>query len=103
MGEATPAGFGAILPVRAELTGSDTATALDLTARGRTPVLSLCRMLVDAGHDPALQMHVYRGTTLCLKVRSIGEAAKLSVRETGSRPRLVPFEEFSGRRAEAAE
>jgi hypothetical protein len=44
----------------------------------------LCRKLVAAGHDPATVMHVYRGQTLALKVRAIGEAANC-----GSTPRAL--------------
>jgi hypothetical protein len=38
---------------------------------------------VVAGHDPSLPMHVYRGRTLALKVRSIGEGARLAIRGDG--------------------
>ena len=62
--------------IRAELTG-DTCTALDLTVKSAAPVLALCRKLIEASHDPAMPLEVYRGDTLCLRVRSIGEAAKL--------------------------
>jgi hypothetical protein len=40
-------------PIRAELHCRDTAAALGITATGNTPVLRLCRVLVDAGRDPA--------------------------------------------------
>jgi hypothetical protein len=46
---------------------------------GAAPVLAMCRKLVEAGHDPSRPLHAYRGDTLCLKVRSIGEGAKLTV------------------------
>ena len=62
--------------IRAELTG-DTCTALGLTGKAGAPVLALCRMLIEAGHDPAMPLEVYRGDTLCLRLRSIGEAAGL--------------------------
>jgi hypothetical protein len=77
--------------VRIELTGSDTATACGLTAVGRSPVLKLCRMLVTAGHDPAEPAEAYRGSTLCLHIRSIGEGAGLAMAETGGPPRFVPY------------
>jgi len=63
-------------------------TAQGLTAKGTAPVLRLCRMLVEAGHNPEEPMEVYRGATLALRVRSIGEAAKFTVNESGS-PRFV--------------
>jgi hypothetical protein len=65
------------------LVGSDIATALGLTAQSSSPVLLLCRRLVDAGHDPATLMHAYRGDTLALIVRSIGDAARLEIRGDG--------------------
>jgi len=46
-------------------------------------VLALCRELVEAGHDPGRQLHVYRNGVLALRVRSIGEAARLSIRGDG--------------------
>jgi hypothetical protein len=78
--------------VRAELTESDTATALGTTGRGNAPVLDLCRKLVGAGHDPDQPLEAYRGDTLCLIVRSIGEASRLEINGdgTGFRPRRQP-------------
>jgi hypothetical protein len=43
-------------------------------------------MLVAAGHDPATPIHVYRGATLALTVRSIGAVAALEI--GGEPPRL---------------
>jgi hypothetical protein len=40
--------------------------------------------LLDAGHDPATRLDVYRGATLALTVRSIGEAAQLIVKTAGN-------------------
>lgn len=75
----------AATPIRAELIGDDQATALGIQARSAAPVLDLCRKLVAAGHDPVSALHAYRGATLSLMVRSIGEAAKLEVnsKDTG--------------------
>jgi hypothetical protein len=70
-------------PIRADLYGTDEAIALGIVARAQAPVLALCRKLVAAGHDPSLPMHVYRGRTLALKVRSIGEGARLAIRGDG--------------------
>jgi hypothetical protein len=58
------------------------------TRRSDSVVCALCRRLIEAGHDPAEPMEVYRGATLALHVRSIGEAAGLTVREVGG-PRFV--------------
>jgi hypothetical protein len=74
----------ALAVILAQLTGSDTATALGLTAQSSSPILQLCRQLVAAGHDPALPLHAYRGQTLCLRIRSIGEAAGLEVNHRGT-------------------
>jgi hypothetical protein len=77
--------------IRAEIWNSSTASALGVTAHGDVPVLSLCRALIRAGHDPALPLHAYRQkngfrpeTILCLTVRSIGEAARLEVNSRGT-------------------
>ncbi|MFY9839327.1 MAG: hypothetical protein WAK55_23200 [Xanthobacteraceae bacterium] len=43
----------------------------------------MCRKLVEAGHDPATPLEAWRGKTLCLLVRSIGEAARLEVSGEG--------------------
>ena len=73
----------------AELIGSNTCTAADITVVDHAPVLALCRALVKAGHDSAIPLEVWRGTTLCLRVRSIGEGARLTVEDDPhGRPRL---------------
>jgi hypothetical protein len=58
------------------------------TRKSDAVVCALCRRLIEAGHDPNEPMEVYRGTTLALRVRSIGEAAKLTVEETKTGPRF---------------
>jgi hypothetical protein len=79
-------------PLRADLAGSNACTAVGVTARGNAPILALCRRLIEAGHDPATPMQVYRGDTLALTVRSIGEGAKFTVEERdGQRPRFGPW------------
>jgi hypothetical protein len=88
--------------IRAELSGSNTATAEGITVRAITPVLQLCRRLVEAGYDPVRPLHAYRGDILCLKVRSIGEAAGLQPSGEGGgfrpadKPGRAPPVEFSG-------
>ena len=79
-------------PIRAELIGSDTCIALGITVTAYTPVLELCRRLIAAGHDPTTRLEAYRGPTLCLIVRSIGEAAALEPNGegTGFRRRCRP-------------
>jgi hypothetical protein len=65
--------------IRADLIGSDICTALGLAIHSGSPILALCRALIEAGHDPATPLEAYRGETLCLRVRSIGEAANIEV------------------------
>ena len=69
---------------RAELIGSDVCTAFGLTARNHSPVLALCRALIEAEHNPATPLDAYRGDVLCLRVRSIGEGARLEVNTKGT-------------------
>lgn len=68
-------------PVHAEIIGSDKCRAEGYSARGPSPVLALCRKLVEAGFDPGRPLHAYRGEVLCLIVRSIGAGAALTVAE----------------------
>jgi hypothetical protein len=68
-----------IAAIRAELIGSDRCSAIGIVARSTAPVLALCRLLVEAGHDPATPLEAWRGTTLCLRVRSLGEGAALRI------------------------
>ena len=70
--------------IRAELAWSDTATALGIVARSNSPVITLCRMLLEAGCDPATPLEAWRASTLSLRIRSIGEAAKLRVNPKGT-------------------
>lgn len=68
----------------ATIIGDDLCKAEGITARGSAPVLALCRKLVAAGHDPGAPLEAWRGATLCLRVRTIGEGAKLTVRTAGN-------------------
>jgi hypothetical protein len=68
---------------RAELIGSDICTACGITVRSTTPVLSICRRLIEAGYaDQAL--HVYRGDVLALTVASIAKGASLEINAKGT-------------------
>ncbi|HEY9460915.1 MAG TPA: hypothetical protein VIR04_08950, partial [Paralcaligenes sp.] len=59
----------------AHLTGDNMCRMGGIYPRqGSAPVLALCRELIAAGYDPSAQLQVYRGSTLCLLVRSVGEA-----------------------------
>jgi hypothetical protein len=79
-------------PLRAEHLGASICTAGGIAGRGNTPVLALCRQLLAAGLNPAQAMEVYRGATLALRIRSIGEAAGLEINAdgTGFRPARQP-------------
>jgi hypothetical protein len=68
----------------AKLSDSNRCTALGLTAQSSAPVIVLCRALIDTGHDPATPMQVFRGETLALTVRAIGEAARLEINAKGT-------------------
>ena len=63
-------------PVRLANAGVDTCTAANITAHSHTPVLTLCRKMIAAGIDPATELQVFRGDTLALTFRNIGEAEK---------------------------
>jgi hypothetical protein len=82
----------------ATLTGADTASAAGIVARSTTPIIALCRKLIEAGYDPTTPMHVMRGETLALTVRSIGEGAALEINGdgTGFRARRQPDADPSG-------
>jgi hypothetical protein len=69
--------------IRAQLIGSNRCTALGVEAKGSAPVLDLCRKLLAAGHNPARVLEAYRSGTLCLRVRSIGEGARLRIATHG--------------------
>ena len=68
-----------ITAIRAELTGSDTCAALGTFVHSSTPVIVLCRELVEKAVDPRRPLTACRGEIVCLYVRSIGEAARLEV------------------------
>ena len=73
----------------AELIGSNTCTAAGIAVVDHAPVLALCRALVTAGGDPNRPLHAYRSEVLCLRVRSIGEGARLTIEDDRhGRPRL---------------
>ena len=80
------------LALCADLVGSNICTAPGIIARSYAPVLALCRRLIEAGIDPDRPLHVYRGDTLALVVRSIAEGARLAVGDNRlGHPRFVRF------------
>jgi hypothetical protein len=73
----------------AELSSDSYATALGYTVRSASPVLAMCRKLIECStYAPETPLNAYRGNTLCLKVRSIGEGARLEIdgKGVGFRP-----------------
>jgi hypothetical protein len=70
--------------IRTELIGSDACTARGITSRSSIPVLVMCRKLIAAGHNPATPLEAYRRGILCLRIRSIGEAAALEINARGN-------------------
>jgi hypothetical protein len=69
--------------IRAELARSDTCTAPGITVRAASPILEMCRRLIEAGHAPDRPLHCYRGDALVLSVSSIAIGAQLRVRGNG--------------------
>jgi hypothetical protein len=70
--------------IRADLIGTGTCIALGLAINSSSPVLALCHALLESGHDPAIALEAYRGDVLCLRVRSIGDAAAVEVNARGT-------------------
>jgi hypothetical protein len=67
-------------PIRVTLIGFDRCEAAGISVCGcYAPVLDLCRELVAAGFDSACPLEAWRGQTLCMRVCSIGEGARLTV------------------------
>jgi hypothetical protein len=77
--------------IACQIIGSDRCTYDSLVVKHNAPVLAMCRKLIEAGYDPERPLQAYRGDTLCLKVRTIAEGARLTVEEGPNGPRLVPF------------
>jgi hypothetical protein len=73
--------------IRAHLAG-DICTAAGLTAKSPSPVLALCRKLMDAGYDPSASLEVHRGDTLAFRVKSIWRGAQLRM---GASPAGTPI------------
>jgi hypothetical protein len=69
------------VPIHATLVGSDCCEAEGISGRGYAPAFELCRKLVAAGFDPVSPLEAWRGETLSLRVRSIGEGAQFTVED----------------------
>ena len=72
--------------IRAELDGTNRCycPAAGLYVCAETPILEMCRQLVKAGYWPGLRLDCYRGATLALTVRGIGEGATLKINSKGT-------------------
>jgi len=82
--------------IHASLAGCNSCSALGITVTGYAPALALCRELLRTGHEPDRPLHVYRGSVLALKIRSIGEGAGLTVEDDRyGRPRIRRWRERS--------
>ena len=82
-------------PVRATLLGDNNCEAEGRAVRAHSPVLGMCRLLVNLGYDPDRPLEAYRGPELALRIRSIGQGAKLTVRENSkSGPYVVAWVPF---------
>jgi hypothetical protein len=90
--------------IPATLHGCDTCRAAGIETRSTSPVIAMCRELLARGYDPVLALHCYRGETLAIAVRAIGEASRLEVSPTGHgfvikplrEPRARPLVRFGG-------
>ena len=72
--------------VIAELVGDDSCRCreIDAAVTANAPVLAMCRQLLATGIDPDTALCVYRRGVLALKVRSIREGARLTVKTAGN-------------------
>jgi hypothetical protein len=80
--------------IRAQLSSDTYATAVGitlngtcshLTVRSPSPVLALCRKLIEVStYAPETSLDAYRGNTLCISVSGIGEGAGLTVASAGN-------------------
>lgn len=76
-----------------DLEGSDTAVFKDHYVRHRTPVLAMCRKLVQNGYSDD-DVTVYRGSTPCLAGR-LHKMADLTIVEE-PHLRLAKYQKFEG-------
>jgi hypothetical protein len=81
--ETSPRQICAQAPIFAALVSSDRCEAEGIAGRGSAPVFALCRALVVAGFNPGSPLEAWRGDTLCLRIRSIGESVGLRVASHG--------------------
>jgi hypothetical protein len=69
--------------------------------KDHSPILAICRLLVQAGFDPTRPLLAFRGDVLAMRIKNIGYGAHYSVAENqkfGSRLarfRAVPAKDES--------
>jgi hypothetical protein len=77
--------------IRASLLGEHTIVAPGVaTCTASAPILELARLLIARGVDPTTALRIYRGDTLALRVRTIGEAAGLQINGKGNGCKKCP-------------
>ena len=74
--------------ITASISSDSIATSCGVTVHVGSPVLALCRQVVTEGADPTASLQAFRGDTLCLTIRSIGEAAMLEAQGGGGFKRV---------------
>ena len=75
--------------IRAELSSDSFCAAHGITVSAGAPVLALCRKLIEVStYGSSTPLDAYRGDTLCLRVRSIGEVAQMNI---NGNTRLVSY------------
>jgi hypothetical protein len=84
-----------ISQLRCELVGSNEAVAAGITGRG---ALDLCRRLIANGVDPHTELLCFRDGQLALRIRRIGDGARLTIRESAvDGPRFTIWKPFRHR------
>src|SRR5262245_11835070 len=73
-------------PIRSNFIDSDICTWAGITSKGAAPALVLCKELIAAGLDPDTAMEVYRAGTLALRIRTLREGARLTVKTAWNGP-----------------
>jgi hypothetical protein len=84
--------------ITAELSGSSSCVckSLGVSMSGNAPVLAMCRELLAARADPDSSLTVYRKGILSLRIRSIREGARLTVKEPDrGRPHFARWSAFA--------
>jgi hypothetical protein len=84
--------------MQAQIFGSSACCVSGSTiiGQGYTPVLDACRRLLQVGYPSSTPLDAYRGDTPCLHIRSVGEAAQLTIASNGyGRPVFAAMEKYS--------